>query len=39
MLVNDSGATFLTIGGIALGALVAYAWSQMPRTGTGEPGK
>jgi hypothetical protein len=39
VLVNDSGATFLTIGGIALGALVAYAWSQMPRGEKARSGK
>jgi hypothetical protein len=27
-LVNDSGASFLVLGGLALGAAVAYAWSQ-----------
>jgi hypothetical protein len=33
VLVNDSGATFLVLGGLALGAFLAYAWSQ-----TGEIG-
>ena len=28
VLVNDSGATFLVLGTCALGASVAYAWSQ-----------
>ena len=28
VLVNDSGATFLVLGSCALGASVAYAWSQ-----------
>jgi hypothetical protein len=28
VLVNDSGATFLVLGGIALGAFLAYAWAQ-----------
>src|SRR5262249_27644358 len=28
VLVNDSGATFLVLGGLALGAFLAYAWSQ-----------
>jgi hypothetical protein len=28
VLVNDSGVTFLVLGGLALGAAVAYAWSQ-----------
>lgn len=31
MLVNDSGATFLTLGGLALGAVVAYACAQARR--------
>jgi hypothetical protein len=29
VLVNDSGATFLVLGTCALGASVAYAWSQV----------
>ncbi len=29
VLVNDSGATFLVLGACALGAAVAYAWSQV----------
>jgi hypothetical protein len=33
VLVNDSGATFLVLGGLALGAFLAYAWAQ-----TGEIG-
>ena len=28
VVANDSGATFLTIGAIALGAFLAFAWSQ-----------
>jgi len=32
-LVNDSGGTFLVLGGLALGAFLAYAWAQ-----TGEIG-
>jgi hypothetical protein len=28
VLVNDSGATFLVLGGLALGAFLAFAWSQ-----------
>jgi len=28
VLVNDSGATFLVLGSLALGAAVAFAWSQ-----------
>jgi hypothetical protein len=28
VLVNDSGASFLTLGALALGAAVAFAWSQ-----------
>ena len=28
VLVNDSGATFLVLGALALGAFLAYAWSQ-----------
>jgi hypothetical protein len=28
VLVNDSGATFLVLGGIALGAFLAYAWAE-----------
>jgi hypothetical protein len=30
VLVNDSGATFLTLGALALGAFLAFAWSQAP---------
>jgi hypothetical protein len=30
VLVNDSGATFLVLGALALGAAVAFAWSQAP---------
>jgi hypothetical protein len=33
VLVNDSGATFLVLGSIALGATLAYAWSQAPAEG------
>jgi hypothetical protein len=29
VLVNDSGASFLVLGACALGAAVAYAWSQV----------
>ena len=32
VLVNDSGATFLVLGSLALGATLAYAWGQAPRT-------
>ena len=28
VLVNDSGATFLTLGALALGAALAFAWAQ-----------
>jgi hypothetical protein len=28
VLVNDSGATFLTLGALALGASLAFAWAQ-----------
>jgi hypothetical protein len=28
VLVNDSGATFLVLGSLALGATLAFAWSQ-----------
>jgi hypothetical protein len=31
VLVNDSGASFLTLGAIALGAFLAFAWSQAGR--------
>jgi hypothetical protein len=31
VLVNDSGATFLSLGALALGASLAFAWAQ-PRT-------
>jgi hypothetical protein len=31
VIVNDSGATFLTLGAIALGAFLAFAWSQAGR--------
>jgi hypothetical protein len=31
VLVNDSGASFLTLGALALGAFLAFAWSQAPR--------
>jgi hypothetical protein len=30
-VVNDSGATFLVLGGLALLACLAYSWSQMSR--------
>jgi hypothetical protein len=28
VLVNDSGATFLVLGSLALGATLAFAWAQ-----------
>jgi len=31
MLVNDSGATFLVLGSLALGATLAFAWAQAGR--------
>jgi hypothetical protein len=34
VLVNDSGATFLVLGGLALGAVLAYAWSQAGEIGS-----
>jgi hypothetical protein len=30
VLVNDSGATFLVLGALALGASLAFAWSRAP---------
>ena len=39
VLVNDSGATFLALGALALGAVLAYTWSQSGRIrapGTGD---
>jgi hypothetical protein len=30
VLVNDSGATFLVLGSLALGASLAFAWAQAP---------
>jgi hypothetical protein len=30
VLVNDSGASFLVLGALALGASLAFAWSQAP---------
>jgi hypothetical protein len=33
VLVNDSGATFLVLGGLALGAFLAYAWAQAGEIG------
>jgi hypothetical protein len=30
VLVNDSGATFLVLGSLALGAALAFAWAQAP---------
>ena len=33
VLVNDSGATFLVLGGLALGAFLAFAWSQAGEIG------
>ncbi len=32
VLVNDSGATFLVLGSLALGATLAFAWAQAPGT-------
>ncbi len=32
VLVNDSGATFLVLGSLALGAALAFAWAQAPGT-------
>jgi hypothetical protein len=32
VLVNDSGATFLTLGALALGAALAFAWARAPGT-------
>jgi hypothetical protein len=32
VLVNDSGATVLTLGSLALGAFLAFVWSQYART-------
>jgi hypothetical protein len=34
VLVNDSGATFLVLGSLALGAFLAYAWSQAGEIGS-----
>jgi hypothetical protein len=31
VLVNDSGATFLVLGSLALGATIAFAWAQAPK--------
>jgi hypothetical protein len=28
VLVNDSGATFLVLGSLGLGAALAFAWAQ-----------
>jgi hypothetical protein len=33
VLVNDSGATFLVLGSLALGAFLAFAWSQVGEFG------
>ena len=33
VVVNDSGATFLVLGGLALGAFVAFSWSQAGEIG------
>jgi hypothetical protein len=30
VLVNDSGATFVVLGSLALGATLAFAWAQAP---------
>ena len=44
VLVNDSGASFLVLGGLALGAFLAFAWSQAgefgssPRNPEADPG-
>jgi hypothetical protein len=32
VFVNDSGASFLALGAIALGAFLAFAWAQCPGT-------
>jgi hypothetical protein len=32
VIVNDSGATFLTLGALALGVFLAFAWSQRPNS-------
>jgi hypothetical protein len=32
VLVNDSGATFLVLGSLALGATLAFAWGRAPGT-------
>jgi hypothetical protein len=32
VLVNDSGASFLALGALALGAFLSFAWSQRPDT-------
>jgi hypothetical protein len=32
VLVNDSGATFLTLGALGLGAALCFAWAQAPGT-------
>jgi hypothetical protein len=34
VLVNDSGATFLVLGSLALGAFLAFAWSQAGEIGS-----
>jgi hypothetical protein len=39
VLVNDSGASFLAIGAVALGAVIAFGWSQMQRDLTTQSGK
>ncbi|MFL5907641.1 MAG: hypothetical protein ACJ75Z_08605, partial [Solirubrobacterales bacterium] len=38
-LVNDSGATFLVLGWVAVAAALTFSWSQMPRNTAGRSGK
>ncbi len=37
VLVNDSGATFLVLGSLALGAALAFTWAQAPGTDPQSP--
>jgi hypothetical protein len=37
VLVNDSGASFLVLGALALGACLAFAWSQTPGAFSSSP--
>ena len=39
VLVNDSGATFLVLGGLALGASLTFAWAQAPGTDNPDAGR